>query len=526
MNKLKAKKIKRKLKKFQERLIREEQERLRREEQERLIREEQEKFKREEIKKDVGNLGGIIEAKGFTLKIPKEAVTINKEFTIKQIHSSLKNEKSTNLYPSYHIEPSNITFNDMIDLEFDIINPNKKIALYYENVNNSLTLINPKKINETKVIFEMRSLGNVYLTENHYSINENINETSNSKEIHPGTNLEYVCKNPSCQKNTMIKNKFFKNNITKEKVYCDICKIETFFTNLVFYKCEGMITINNENINVSAIGERLIILTNIKFENIFAKMNKQKFNPKNHLELNKQNINDSKFDLGIDGTFGDIKLIIGMFVNHGITIHSFNHVAEELNKKGFKWKFTHDESEFLKCLDDYDVAWVVSYTDYPLKNSNFAEKIEEFHKKGKGLMLWEDDNSSFTHTNQCLKRLFNFTVGGNDPGNKVMQMAADCTQNNTFSKSHPITTGILELFEGVTICHPLSPLPPNVKVLATSSAGHPNIMYVEETEFNGRVVIDCGFTKLLQSFWSTEGTARYVRNATCWLNGSSYDSTL
>ena len=33
----------------------------------------------------------------------------------------------------------------------------------------------------------------------------------------------------------------------------------------------------------------------------------------------------------------------------------------------------------------------------------------------------------------------------------------------------------------------------------------------------GRVIVDNGFTKLYQSYWSTAGTARYVSNCSAWL---------
>jgi hypothetical protein len=34
----------------------------------------------------------------------------------------------------------------------------------------------------------------------------------------------------------------------------------------------------------------------------------------------------------------------------------------------------------------------------------------------------------------------------------------------------------------------------------------------------GRIVFDCGFTKLMKSFWEkTAGTTRYVKNSYVWL---------
>jgi len=58
-------------------------------------------------------------------------------------------------------------------------------------------------------------------------------------------------------------------------------------------------------------------------------------------------------------------------------------------------------------------------------------------------------------------------------------------------------------------------------VLATSSHGRPVILYADNDKFTpncGRVMVDCGFTKLYLQ-WDTAGTARYVKNAAIWLLG-------
>ncbi len=44
-----------------------------------------------------------------------------------------------------------------------------------------------------------------------------------------------------------------------------------------------------------------------------------------------------------------------------------------------------------------------------------------------------------------------------------------------------------------------------------------------EPENKGRVVVDCGFTKLWPTYWAqTAGTERYVRNAAVWLLALDY----
>jgi len=231
----------------------------------------------------------------------------------------------------------------------------------------------------------------------------------------------------------------------------------------------------------------------------------------------------SVYDLGANGAFTDVKLIIGKFYNQGFTKASFeDHVGKALNEKGFQWYCTEDEDDFLLKLPTYNVAWVIGFTYLVrMKNSNFPDKVIAFHKSNKGLMLWEDNDAKpGGHTTETLQKLFRMSLQGNDPGTQIMRAAADCSQKLTFSRSHPIATGLNNLYEGFTICYPTS-TPQPLKILATSSSGRPNIMYVEEgkNKSSGRVVIDCGFTKLFEQCWTTTGTARYVVNATCWLSG-------
>jgi len=82
---------------------------------------------------------------------------------------------------------------------------------------------------------------------------------------------------------------------------------------------------------------------------------------------------------------------------------------------------------------------------------------------------------------------------------------------------HLITSGIVNMYEGVTISYPqvLGPL----KVLAMSTDDHPAILYADHESLDsncGPVIVDCGFTKLYGS-WEEAGTSRYVINACIWL---------
>ena len=75
--------------------------------------------------------------------------------------------------------------------------------------------------------------------------------------------------------------------------------------------------------------------------------------------------------------------------------------------------------------------------------------------------------------------------------------------------------------EGITICYPVNDKTPStleygeLEVIGVGSAGRPSYMCLEGTESRGRIIIDCGFTKLMPGWWN--GNWRYVRNCAVWL---------
>eukprot|EP01099_Mayorella_cantabrigiensis_P002150 TRINITY_DN1944_c1_g1_i1.p1 TRINITY_DN1944_c1_g1~~TRINITY_DN1944_c1_g1_i1.p1 ORF type:complete len:330 (+),score=89.00 TRINITY_DN1944_c1_g1_i1:1136-2125(+) len=114
------------------------------------------------------------------------------------------------------------------------------------------------------------------------------------------------------------------------------------------------------------------------------------------------------------------------------------------------------------------------------------------------------------------------TLSGNTPGDRLLKVG-DGTKAGEFSRGHILLTGIVNIHEGVTICHPSSDTKHPDKpwqLLATSTDKKPCMMTVEPRPDQswGRIVIDCGFTKLYDSYWaSTAGTERYVLNAAVWV---------
>ncbi|KAL4445481.1 hypothetical protein ABPG74_004555 [Tetrahymena malaccensis] len=117
----------------------------------------------------------------------------------------------------------------------------------------------------------------------------------------------------------------------------------------------------------------------------------------------------------------------------------------------------------------------------------------------------------------------------NDKGSGVLNLG-EYDKQLQFGQN-PIVQGLLGIYEGNTICYPKVKVKGNFKqkdnyldfrdlqIVGTSSEMRPCIFVLNATKYRGRVVFDCGFTKVYPCFWNqTRGTSRYVTNCYCWLN--------
>jgi len=228
----------------------------------------------------------------------------------------------------------------------------------------------------------------------------------------------------------------------------------------------------------------------------------------------------SGFDLGKDGEFKEFNILIGRFdAQCGLT-----DAEVALKKKGFGVVITQSMADFTASLTSkFHVAWIISGTPQSVQKQleeKFVNACLKFHENGGGLLVWGDNDPYFGHANVLLPKLLKEKVQliGNTPGGKALTIGEKGVKG-TFVP-HIITSGVIKLFEGITICYPdqLGPL----KVLATSSDGHPAVCYADNEALKsktcGRVIVDCGWTKNYCS-WHEAGTARYVSNATIWLLG-------
>jgi len=227
------------------------------------------------------------------------------------------------------------------------------------------------------------------------------------------------------------------------------------------------------------------------------------------------NPSGNQFDLGCDGAFDDYTVLFCNFP--GVAV---NQALDALKKKGFTVTVL-PVLEFIAKLPTADVAVILSTSHVTPQEQKLVEACIAFHESGGGLYLWTDNDPLFVQANSILAALPGKTVMmGNTPGGKVLTLG-NPEKSKEFGP-HMITSGIVNLFEGITISYP-SPVG-IFKVLATSSDGNPCILYADNEVLDpncGRIVCDTGWTKFYCS-WDDAGTARYIVNSVVWLLGLEY----
>jgi hypothetical protein len=231
-----------------------------------------------------------------------------------------------------------------------------------------------------------------------------------------------------------------------------------------------------------------------------------------------------EYDLGRDGAFKEFTILIAQFYADA----QFNDAAmqipiDALNTEGFQVKLVKTENECITELasNRYEITWIISTSQ--IQNSKFISALTAFHSAGGAIFLFADNTPYVCHASEFLKTKFGITVDGNYGGGKTMTFKENGHQQTGNFGQHDIFTGIVNLFEGITICHPVYSTPASrtvVVTIATASDDNSSIAVYDPppTSKEGRLCLDCGFTKLYIN-WDSAGTARYIVNASCWLLG-------
>ena len=229
-----------------------------------------------------------------------------------------------------------------------------------------------------------------------------------------------------------------------------------------------------------------------------------------------------EYDLGRDGAFMGFNILIGQLYG-GISDVDMKKPIDELKMKGFQVKHVKTEDECIKELasNQYQVAWIIS-NNY-INNRDIISSLTNFHSNGGGIFLFADNTPYVCHANEFLGEKFGITVEGDYYGANTMTYKENEHREKGHFGQHEIFTGIKNLFEGITICHLVYSTEASREVfvpIGTASDGNTSIAVYnpasDSTINEGRICLDCGFTKLYCN-WDSAGAARYIVNASCWL---------
>ena len=138
-------------------------------------------------------------------------------------------------------------------------------------------------------------------------------------------------------------------------------------------------------------------------------------------------------------------------------------------------------------------------------SDKLVEAIDKFIKAKKSLFLLSDIYTPCTAlSNLITQRLFDGMyvegvhlgvniVCGDDFYDKTGRI--NLHSKNKFDYNHLIADDLNNLHEGLTICHPVN-LHPDFRIFAYNSKNEPLVLYAEENENHGRILMNFGFTKL------------------------------
>jgi molecular chaperone DnaK len=219
------------------------------------------------------------------------------------------------------------------------------------------------------------------------------------------------------------------------------------------------------------------------------------------------------YDLAKDNAFDGVKIgVLHLYTGEGFDFHL---PKSALKEKGFElihWKDIPPSPTVLRQeLKKTSQLWIISSN---IKKLNLAHMsvIKDYFNEGKGVYIWGDNEPFYADANFILENIFDSYMSGNTLGDKVVTLQKEYGKSGLIP-NHPITTGIENVYEGITIAtifanNDFEPLIYGSDNQVVSS------FYNKDGK---RAIIDGGFTRLFVN-WNTAGTSRYVKNAGAWLS--------
>ncbi|MCR5079423.1 MAG: hypothetical protein K6B65_05885 [Bacilli bacterium] len=231
------------------------------------------------------------------------------------------------------------------------------------------------------------------------------------------------------------------------------------------------------------------------------------------------NPSGADYDLAQDGAFAGYRIVV--LNRTGAYRHAdYSICYGALAKKGFEVREvkTSDSLDKLKeAFEGIDIdktqLWVISGNPKNMLLNNQVDRfIKKYYQDGHGLYLLGDDEPDFAEANHFLNILFPGSYMHDEyQGRKILGIS-NRPNDPGIVKGHDISTGIINFYEGSTVCNIVTSR--GLKPLVYASNHKVLACYYDEQ--GKRLIADGGFTRLYLK-WQTAGTERYVLNTAAYL---------
>ncbi len=224
------------------------------------------------------------------------------------------------------------------------------------------------------------------------------------------------------------------------------------------------------------------------------------------------NAQGNQYDLARDGAFvGQTVAVLQLFTGEGF---DFSLPRAALKEKGFsvyRWSnAVPPAAELRQALKKACQLWIISGMERKL-GPDHIKVIKEFFEAGHGVYIWGDNEPYYADANYVAEALFGAKMLGNVPGDQVVPLQVKLGKKGVLP-NHLLTTGLVHLYEGVTI----ATIQPNQSLHPLVYGSVDNLVTAFYDQNGRRAILDGGFTRLYYK-WDTAGTGRYVKNAAAWL---------
>ena len=172
----------------------------------------------------------------------------------------------------------------------------------------------------------------------------------------------------------------------------------------------------------------------------------------------------TQYDLAVDGAFEGQTVAVLQFY----TLENFDFALPKaaLKEKGFsvyRWKGAAPSVAELEAgLKKSCQLWIIA-SDQRFLTDAHLDVIKKFFDEGHGVYVWGDNDPYYADANAVAQKLFGGSMTGNLAGGVTVPVRKG-KKTVGIAPNHDLTTGIANLFEGITIAtlHPNDALEPLV----------------------------------------------------------------